>query len=81
MNANVNIMLPPNVIPFRSSLPSDVDIPNMVKSTHLFDKMSQSISHSTEFAMSNVVEALITLMSLETNELIGNLYKNVFINE
>ena len=81
MNANVNIMLPPNVIPFNKSLPSDVDIPNMVKSTHLFDKMSQSISHSTEFAMSNVVEALITLMSLETNELIGNLYKNVFINE
>ena len=74
-------MLPPNVIPFKSSLPSEVDIPNIVKSTHLFERMSQSINHSTEFAISNVVEALITLMSLEINESIGNLYKNVFINE
>ena len=68
-------------MPFRSSLPSDVDIPNIVKSTHLFDKMSHSIIHSTEFAVSNAVDAVIILMSSEINELMGNLYKNDFINE
>ena len=76
----INNIAPPNVIPLSINFPSDVDIPKIVKSTHLFDKISHSINHSTELAISKVVDKFTILVSLEIKESIGNLYRNDLAN-